>query len=116
LVQTLPNRKQKIEIKSSNLTQSTYSNWRTIQHGIPQGSILRSSLFLIYKNDLLPTINTSSIPIIFSDDTSVIISNINIFLSQMSKWFSANKLSLNLDKTNKNYSRKLTTISIKHYI
>jgi hypothetical protein len=31
-------RKQKIEMKSSNLTQSTYSNWRTIKH-LTQGSI-----------------------------------------------------------------------------
>jgi hypothetical protein len=34
------NRKQKIEIKSPYITQSTYSNWGIIEHGIPQGSIL----------------------------------------------------------------------------
>jgi hypothetical protein len=48
-------------------------------------------------------------PMRFADDTSVIISgtNLNYFfmlsykvLSQMSKWFSANKLALNLEKTN----------------
>jgi hypothetical protein len=53
--------------------------------------------------------HTSSIPVIFADDTSVIISskNLNDFYilsnkvhSQMSKWFSPNKLSLNLDNTN----------------
>jgi hypothetical protein len=33
----LKDRKQKIQIKSSYTTQSTYSNWGTIKHGIPQG-------------------------------------------------------------------------------
>jgi hypothetical protein len=63
----------------------------------------------MYKNDLPPTLNASLVTIIFADDTSVIISSKNLddfctlpnkVLSQMSKWFSASKLSLNLDKTN----------------
>jgi hypothetical protein len=33
----LTDRKQKMEIKSQN----TYSKWRTIEHGIPQGSIVQ---------------------------------------------------------------------------
>jgi hypothetical protein len=66
-------------------------------------------LFIIYINDLLPTINTLAIPILFDDDTSVIISSKNLddfcmlwnrVVSHMSKWFAANKLALNLDKTN----------------
>jgi hypothetical protein len=64
-----------IEIKSSSLTQSTYSDWGTVKHGVPQRSILGPLLFMIYKNGLPPILNTSSIPIIFVDDTSVIISN-----------------------------------------
>jgi hypothetical protein len=60
-------------------------------------------LFIIYINDLPPTLKTLSIPIILADDTSVIISGKNLddlcmfsnkVLWQMSKWFSANKLSL----------------------
>jgi hypothetical protein len=52
---------------------------------------------------------TSSIHISFADDTSVTISGKHVndycilsnkVLSQMSKWFSANKLSLNLEETN----------------
>jgi hypothetical protein len=66
-------------------------------------------LFIIYTNDLPPKINTLSEPIIFSDDTSVIIYNknvddfcatSNIIVSHTSKWFTDNKLALNLDKTN----------------
>jgi hypothetical protein len=60
-------------------------------------------------NVLPPTLNTSSLPIIFADDISVIICSKNFddfciqsnkVLSQMSIRFSANKLFLNLDKTN----------------
>jgi hypothetical protein len=105
----LTNRKQKVEMKSSNLSPDTYSSWETIKHGVLQGSILGPLLFIVYISDLPPTLKTSSIPILFADDTRVIISGKNMddycilsnkVLSQKSKWFSANKLSLNLEKTN----------------
>jgi hypothetical protein len=65
-------------------------------------------LFIIYINDLPPTLNTLANPVTFADDTSVIISSkkfddfcrISNILCHMSKWFAANRLTLNPDKTN----------------
>ena len=63
---------------------------------------------IIYLNNLLLRINFVSKPILFADDTSVIISEMRRFLFSVKsssichiiKWFAANNLVLNLDKTN----------------
>jgi hypothetical protein len=66
-------------------------------------------LFLIYINDLPLRIISLAKPMLFADDTSVIISNgnfrdfsatSNLVLSRMIEWFAANKLFINLEKTN----------------
>jgi hypothetical protein len=98
LVQILCDRKQKTEIKSLNKFSS---KWGTVKHGVPQGSIVRPLLFIIYSiSDLPPMINNLSKPILFTDDTNVIISGksfddisavSNSLLSHMSKWFTYNK-------------------------
>jgi hypothetical protein len=72
-------------------------------------------LFIIHINSILLGINSVPEPVLFADDTSVIISFINfehfcsvsnIVLSRVIKWFDANNLVPNLDKTN---IMKLTT-------
>jgi hypothetical protein len=68
-----------------------------------------SSAFLIYINNLPPTINTQSTPVLFADDSNIIISHPQIdhfqncrndVFAGLNKWIKANKLTLNFDRTN----------------
>jgi hypothetical protein len=65
-------------------------------------------LFLLYINDLPNILKSKSIPILFADDTSIIVKNPNrieyeneltLLLKTINEWFKANLLILNLDKT-----------------
>ena len=84
------------------------SHVETIKCGVPQGSVLGPLLFIIYTNDLPGCLNLTK-SILFADDTTIYLSSNNISylyttmngeLLKPTDWFRANKLSLNISKTN----------------
>ena len=76
--------------------------------GVPQGSILEPKLFILYINDISKVSQVFKY-ILFADDTNLLccdkdlnklIRMINGGLEQLQTWFSVNRLSLNISKTN----------------
>ena len=62
-------------IYDGNENNNEVSNWAKVRHGFPQGSILGPLLFLLYISDLPKIINKTSAPIIFADDTSILLTH-----------------------------------------
>ena len=97
----LTDRRQFVSIAGAN------SEIRHILHGVPQGSVLGPLLFIIYINDIYLSILNSS-TYLFADDTGILNSNdnpkhiekqLNKDLNSLFKWLCANKISLNVTKT-----------------
>lgn len=95
-----------------NRTQETkYNNiesvQRGVQHGVPQGTVLGPTLFLLYINDIVNCIQKCKIQL-FADDTLIyyignsveeVVDVINRELVNIQKWLNNNSLILNVNKT-----------------
>ena len=104
----LSERKQKVTINGF------VSESSVINHGVPQGSVLGPVLFLLYINDLHDCIKHST-TYHFADDTNLLNigpnyktlkKHLNEDLKSLVKWLTANKISLNNDKTELIYFHK----------
>ena len=78
-----------------------------IEFGVPQGSVLGPLLFLIYINDLNNAIKFSTVHH-FADDTNLLLTHkslktinkhMNHDLKRLTIWLRANRISLNVSKT-----------------
>ena len=83
------------------------SSLKHISSGVPQGSNLAALLFLIYINDL-PNCLKNSKPAMYADDTNLSVTGetasdnevrLNAELENVHEWLTANKLTLNTEKT-----------------
>ena len=90
------------------------SGVKTIQHGLPQGSVLGPILFLLYINDLNKCSRYSD-TFHFADDTDLLNisndyntlqNNVNCDLCLLHEWLLANKITVNKDKTELIYFHK----------
>ncbi len=97
----LSNRRQKCQI------DNFISSEHLIKCGVPQGSILGPLLFLLYINNL-PECLKNTRPRLFADDTNITATShtiadietaANSDLENLKNWLIANKLSLNVAKT-----------------
>ena len=96
----LNNRKQFVHIGGAN------SNLLDIELGVPQGSILGPTLFLLYINDL--PLHTKLLSLLFADDTTLfasssdlvtLVSFVNMEFKKICNFFRANLLVLHPEKT-----------------
>ena len=89
----------RVQISAEGLNQTSFSAWEKITDGVPQRSVLGPLLFLIYVSDMPRTVNDKTVPILFTDDTSIVVKSPNSkdFQTNMvtafncvNKWFKVN--------------------------
>ena len=79
--------------------KGTLSDLLPLSVGVPQGSILGPLFFLVFINDLPLKLSSSTDPIMFADDTTLLTSSVNHMTANVISWTEQNRMSLNTTKT-----------------
>jgi hypothetical protein len=115
--------------------ENNRSDEESVEYGVPQGSVLGPTLFLVYINQLCNLQNSGGQIYCYADDTAVVFSGrtwldvqtkAETGLAKIADWLNANLLTLNIDKThfmcftpnkrsqpNENFSIKIHGCSIQ---
>ena len=110
----LRDRKQRVKINGS------YSEWRNINQGVPQGSVLGPLLFNTYINDLFMFMSDSMI-YNYADDTTIyasdykkeeIIRKLENDTAILSNWFGDNSMKVNGEKCHRIFFSNVQSTSI----
>ena len=84
-----------------------YSDWATVMHGVPQGSVLGPLLFIIYMNDLPAVLQHSHMNLFADDivlyvmhsDPGILQTYLNHDLSFIFQWVTSNGFKVNVSKS-----------------
>ena len=71
-----------------DVINGSYSNWNPVKSGVPQGSLLGPTLFLMYINDLP---NVTMHAAMLADDASSYFVGIQDDLNTLSEWSTTNE-------------------------
>lgn len=89
------------------MVNGVYSEFKTITHRVPQGSVLGPLWFLLYINDFTTVVDPNSI-YLYADDTVLVESDVYGMKVQtklqskidvFTQWCKMNKLTMNIKKT-----------------
>ena len=103
-----------IPLRYTYIGENNKTDVKYVTCGVPQGSIFGPLLFLVYVNDL-PNASRLLDPIKFADDSNLFFNHkdiknlftvVNNELVNIKDWFTANKLSLNVEETKYSFFHK----------